>query len=94
MFVDIAFPERNEKKFIDIAKKLGTKNLIFVYKNVPELNIVSKGVKIYFGLLTDGKKRNKKEILVFRSSPKNRKVLESGSADFIFELEAAGLLIQ
>ena len=61
MFQDICFVKNNEKEFIDIALKLGTKSLIFVY---PDKKSFDKGkkefskekkIKLDFGIILDEK---------------------------------------
>jgi len=55
MFVDICIPKNNEKKFIEIAEKLGTKALLFLYDKKPkDLNDLQKETKVK--LFFDSKK--------------------------------------
>ena len=52
MFVDICIPKNNEKDFVDVAKRLGTKSLLFLYDK-PNLKIFEDNeVKIFNGLIT------------------------------------------
>lgn len=76
--IDIVFPNKNEKEFIEIAKKLGYAGLIFVYPaNVTPPKISSGKVKIKIA------EKNK----IVKSSDRNRQILEKGSADIIFDCE-------
>lgn len=67
MFQDICFPKNNEKEFVEIALKLGTKALIFVYEfkdlktfenKKKELSEI-KNIKIDIGVIVDDKSINK-----------------------------------
>ncbi|MFT4311216.1 MAG: hypothetical protein ACMXX7_01165 [Candidatus Woesearchaeota archaeon] len=50
MFVDVALPKGNEKEFVEIAKKLGTEALLFLYdKKIGDFE--TKEIKIYKGLI-------------------------------------------
>lgn len=65
MYIDICFPKGNENEFVEIAKKIGTKALVLVYKDYKEL-IKQKNLKLnyntYLGLLSNIKVREKQEI--------------------------------
>jgi RNase P/RNase MRP subunit p30 len=53
MFVDVCFPNKNEEKFIEIAKKLKTKSLCFVYDSPSKAKMIeNKKIKIYYGFLS------------------------------------------
>ncbi|MBD3249785.1 hypothetical protein GF336_07095 [Candidatus Woesearchaeota archaeon] len=91
MFTDIVFPDKNEKEFLEIAEKLGYKEIIFCYKNkVPELKVDTK-IKVHTALISAPKNinrlSNKTHLLIVESSEKNRQVLENSKTDILFNLE-------
>ena len=102
MFIDLVFPDNNEDEFISIDSKLGYNALCFAYKfdsnNSDKYNELIKNkqkntkLKLYFGILAnfDEINRAKKfaDLVLARSSEKNREVLESSKADILFDLEA------
>lgn len=55
MFVDVCFPNNNEKTFIEIAKKLNTRAICFVYEKLPKEKIQDKEIKIYYGSVLEDK---------------------------------------
>lgn len=60
MFVDVCFPNKNEKDFINVANKLKTKGLVFVYTNkeTSQKSFVKSGkLKTYSGLLLNEKNK-------------------------------------
>ena len=60
MFVDVCFPKENEKEFVDVANKLKTYGLIFVYndKETSQKSFVKSGkLKTYSGLLLKDKNK-------------------------------------
>jgi RNase P/RNase MRP subunit p30 len=68
MFVDVCFPKNNEKEFIEIAEKLGTEGLVFLYDaktKIPEIK--EKKIKIWQFYLNNNPGYNKKKI-VFRNN--------------------------
>ncbi|MFH2019849.1 MAG: hypothetical protein ABIJ34_00390 [archaeon] len=54
MFIDVCFPDKNEASFIEIAKKLGTDGLCFVYPDKRSCD-VSSSLKIYNASSKNGK---------------------------------------
>ncbi|MBU1201939.1 MAG: hypothetical protein KKA51_05530 [Nanoarchaeota archaeon] len=88
MFIDVAIPNNNEEAFISFAKKIGTKELIFLYEKEEKKNFE----KI--------KKLNTKEFLVFTAitrqqskkydynfSTGSRNDFENKSTDYVYEIE-------
>ena len=68
MFVDVCFPKDNEKEFIEIADKLGTGGLVFLYDvktKIPEIK--NSKIKIWQFYLNNNPGYNKKNI-VFRNN--------------------------
>jgi hypothetical protein len=59
MFVDVCFPRENEEKYIEIAKKLGTGGLLFVYNEKSKIRVlgVSSAIKLYYGVMDKGQAR-------------------------------------
>lgn len=99
MYSDIVFPGGNEKEFLEIAKKLGYKTIIFAYKGIdkmpkslPELMKKSK-VKITTAIVAEEKQIQKAKkyasLVLVKSTGNDRWVLEKSQADIIFGLEAA-----
>ena len=102
MFVDIVFPNRNEKRFLEIAKKLGYDGICFVYefKEKQDFSESEKKKKqlqkrtdldIYIGLLAKAKQVSKSkrvaDLVLVKSSKDNRYILEKTNADILFGLE-------
>jgi len=100
MTADIALPKNNEQEFIDIAAKLGTKKLIFLYdfdeydKNkIQEKfdSIKNKKINLQTGFIVNQKNLNKaakqSKLLVVKSSDKDRFFIESGKIKIIYGLE-------
>ena len=78
---DIVIPNNNEKEFIQIAEKLGYKELIFLYNYNDFQNkkeIESKKIKIQKGILADprniynlkNKLKDKKTLIVINQVPR------------------------
>ena len=73
MYFDIVIPDKNEKEFIDIAKKLGYNAICFLYNNTKQdlskiKSISSDRVKVYSGFYAD--KINK---AIIKSNKQNAK---------------------
>jgi len=51
--IDIAVPKGNEEEFIKIAKRIGLKGLVFLYKHAPKNRIAEKDFRIYYGLFAE-----------------------------------------
>lgn len=90
MFIDIAIPSGNEEKFIEVAKKLDTKELIFLYedkKNMEKANLSdSEDFKIYTGLIVQ-KNNIQKGKQDFNFAPAKRQFFENKHLDYVFEAE-------
>ena len=89
--IDIVFPQNNEQKFIDMAKKLGYDSLCFVY-SLKDFNIkkIKSDLKIKYAILAPDKKSRKpqKTKLVFFECKENiRKVIESNKDIIVFGFE-------
>ncbi|MGV8163023.1 MAG: hypothetical protein ACP5N2_06855 [Candidatus Nanoarchaeia archaeon] len=61
MFIDVCIPNNNEEKFIEVASRIGTKGLLFLYdkqeKNLSELQKSTK-IKLYSGILVKNNTNN------------------------------------
>lgn len=102
MYIDIVFPDNNEKEFLEIALKLGYGGVCFVYPYKNDLlkineklnKLKSNSHKNFLGLLAKPKdvvkaKKIADIVLVKSSSEKqNRYVVEKTKADIIFGIEA------
>lgn len=90
MFIDIAIPKGNEEKFIERAKKLETKGLIFLYKEHKKENLDkikslnSKEFPIYSAFLVKDKIYPKYD---YYFSNGERKDFESKKTNMVFDLE-------
>ena len=93
MFCDIVLPDRNEKEFIEIAKKLGYTHLVFAYpfskKGYPSMK--DSNIKIIPAAIVETKNVNKarvaEEIVIAQAGEQNRPVFESRYIDIIYGLE-------
>jgi len=71
--IDIVFPKNNEEEFLKIAKELGIKQVLFLYKK---------------GKFWTGKLHNK-TIIVAKAEKNSRELIEKSPAEIIFGLEEA-----
>lgn len=91
MFIDIAIPSGNEEKFIEQAKKLDTKGLIFLYEKpskkdlekIKRLN--SKDFKVETGFVPKAKVSKNGCKYIF--SKGSRSHFENGNVNVMFNLE-------
>jgi hypothetical protein len=82
--IDIVFPQKNEKEFIEIAERLGFKALLMVYADKKDFpKIKSEKLELFFGTLLP----KKSGFVIAKSTGNDRDVLEGGKADLIFDLE-------
>ena len=91
--IDLVFPSNNEKEFIDMAEHLSYSALCFVYdepKAINEFQKITK-IKLFSGLLVKPNQiqssKNKANLILAKSSDKNRFVLEKAKPDILFGLE-------
>ena len=100
MFGDIAIPNNNEVKFIEIALRLGIKKLYFLYdfennqRKIPEkLGLIKNYNKINLeiGLIVNQKNMNKalqqSKLLAAESSDRDRFFIESNKIKLIYGFE-------
>lgn len=93
--IDIVFPDKNEKEFIEIAEKLGYKELIFVYENkFPQQKVKFKTkLKLHDALLVQHKKvisaKNKSKFIFVKAIEDNRFAFEKSRPSLVFSLEEA-----
>jgi len=99
MYADIVFPGGNEEKFLEIARRLGYKSIVFAYngiekmpKNLPSLIKKSK-IKITTAIVAEEKQIQKAKkyasLVLVRSTGNDRWVLEKSKVDILFGLETA-----
>jgi len=87
--IDIVFPHKNEKRFVETALKLGFDKIAFVYNDIKDVKgIQSKDIDIFYGILSNNsnkinKVKNKVDFIISDSNNKQlfRKI------DLIFNLE-------
>ena len=93
--IDIVFPDQNEKEFIEIAEKLGYKELIFVYEHkFPDQKAKFKTkLKLHDALLVQHKKvisaKNKSKLVFVKATEDNRFAFEKSRPSLVFALEEA-----
>ncbi len=98
MYVDVVFPNKNEKKFISIAEALGYSGICFTYTYSSELKQICKKItgmksklKIYVGVIAEArncaKARNYADIVFLKSSDRNHDNLDKLDFDVLFDLE-------
>jgi len=93
--IDIVFPDKNEKEFIEIAEKLGYKELIFVYEHkIPAQNPKLKTkLKLHDALLVQHKKvissKNKSKLVFVKATEDNRFAFEKSRPSMVFAIEEA-----
>lgn len=97
---DTIFPKNNEKEFLEIAKKLRTKELYLIYpfqKNIKpletkirELQSITK-IKLNLGLIANQKDipkaKNKCKFILTESTEKDQYTLEKLKPNLLFNLE-------
>ena len=94
--IDIIFPNKNEKEFIELAEKLDHKGLVLVYKDkkeIPDFKKLKTKLKVYTGIITGFKgietaKKNS-DLVIVKSSDADRRIFEKSRADLIFEFEGS-----
>lgn len=80
-------PKNNEKEFIDMAKKLGFKELVFLYIHKNMFYKGKQDIKITNALIADEKK-TQKDINTFVKNPKDaRLAFEKARPICVFDLE-------
>ena len=87
MFIDVVIPSGNEEDFVKMAELLGTKGLIFLYrennkKALDKIKNIKTFVKIYFGILN---KVSSRYDYVFSTGA--REHFENKKFDIVFDLE-------
>lgn len=99
MYIDIVFPNRNEKRFLDIAKKLDYNGICFVYEFKAKQDYEKKkkqlqkktNLEVFIGLLAKPKQvtkaKKQTDLVLVKSSKNDRYVLEKTKADILFGLE-------
>ncbi len=78
MITDIVIPNNNEKEFVEIAEKLGYKQLIFLYENeIPRLQFEARIMMV----------QKKAKGFAVEADDKARAYLEGGNARIVYNLE-------
>ncbi len=90
--IDVCFPKNNEEEFVNIAKRLGTDTLIFVYDDPKKFYNKKSSINILNALITTAKNvvkaRNKSDLVLLKSDGINdRLAFEQTKPDIIFNLE-------
>lgn len=92
--IDIVFPSKNEKEFIEIAEKLGYFELILVYNNkkdIPDFSKFKTKLKLKTALLSPQKKvqsaRTKSRLVFTKAVEDNRLAFEKSKPDLVFAIE-------
>ncbi len=96
--IDIVFPKDNERDFIEMALRLGYKNLCFIYASAKDLENIKKfqeyKINLFSGLLSKPEDvfriRNKADLILVKSSDKDRFSLEKAKPDILFGLGNKG----
>jgi len=87
VMIDVVFPRKNEKEFIEMAELLGYDGLVFVYSNKADFFQGRTDLKIHNALLCD-EKRVQKDCLCFVKNPEDaRLVFEKSGVFCVFDLE-------
>lgn len=94
--IDIVFPGKNEKDFIELAEKLGYSGLVLVYDNkesIPDLKKFKTKLKLKTALLASQKKvqsaRTKSKLVFVKAVEDNRFAFEKSRPDLVFAVEEA-----
>jgi RNase P/RNase MRP subunit p30 len=92
MKTEIIFPKNNEEAFIEIAKKLGTKELVIVYPFPKKKEFTSSKVKIKTALIATaaqlkGGNTDTANIIVQSDPQKDRWIIEKIKPKMIFGFE-------
>jgi RNase P/RNase MRP subunit p30 len=92
MFIDVCIPKDNEQEFIDVAERLGTKGLLFLYEDekkekeqkqkIEALQKNSK-LKLFSGFLVR-KNTNSRGITFAKAEQQN---IENGNLRFLYDFE-------
>ncbi len=97
MFQDICFPKGNEREFVEIARRLGTKSLVFVYYFNDQKSLEEKkkevqafaDFRIDVGVLVDEKNINKIHVndeFVFSKNP-SKSLIENKKTYILYDFE-------
>ena len=85
MKIDIVFPKNNEKKFIELAEKLGWEGLCFVYKETINKKLLEEIItKTKLKIFIAGKKGILK---IAKSTEKDQRILEKSAPDVLYGME-------
>ena len=82
MFIDVCYPNNNEKEFIEIAKKIGTKGLIFLYNQKKKINVQKTNADFCLYYATYDKKDNS---VLFFDKNLNQKNTKRKNVIYFFE---------
>jgi len=85
--IDIVIPDKNEKKFIDLAEKLGFSGLVFLYKKPKDLSKLQAGTKLK---LYSACAKGKCDLSIAEAGDNGRHLLEKTKIDFVYGFEEEG----
>jgi len=79
MYVDVCFPDNNEKDFVEMAKRIGIGGLLFLYDDLPKEKIKTEKIKIWYGIYCKNPNKKSKSLLftdtLKRNIPKNENLV-------------------
>lgn len=94
--IDIVFPDKNEKDFIEMAERLEYSGLVLVYSNkgdIPDIKKFKVKLKLKTALLAPQKKiqsaKTKSKLVFTKAVEDNRFAFEKSGPDMVFALEEA-----
>jgi len=94
--IDIVFPSKNEKEFIELAETLGYSGLVLVYEDsgdIPDIKKFKTKLKLKTALLALQKKvqaaRSKSKLVFTKAVEDNRFAFEKSRPDLVFAIEEA-----
>ncbi len=90
--MQIVFPDKNEKKFIEMAVRLGIDGLVFVYKMKDFVRKeFDSDVEVKFGIIAKSneisKAKQKADLVLYECGEDARHVIEKFKPDIVFNLE-------
>ena len=102
MFTDLVLAKDNEKEFIDLAEKLKTNGLCFIYSFKTREDFLKKNeqikklqqktkIRLFSGLIADSKNIIKAKkltnLVIYKSTGNDRQVIEKSKQSIVFGLE-------
>ena len=87
--IDFVFPEGNEQKFIQTAKRLGYSEICFVY-SMKDFKKTQGDIKIYTAIAESekfDKAKQRADFVITKAADNARAAVERGKTDFIYGFE-------